>query len=193
MVAITTAVKPPPRKTSSGRGPGRPAKAPDAPALTQAEIDASRRAQGLAGLGQLGQAILIATGQKADAATVGMYGDQLAVEVANVAGQEENAWLAKGIDFVIQLGPYGTLLAVLLPFGLQIAANHRWIDTERLGSKTVPPELLVAQMDAEIARVQAEQMRAQQEAIAAAKAEHARYQEFMATVNADATNGGSAS
>lgn len=186
MVAIDTsaltAVTPPPRKASAtGRGPGRPRK--DATPAVPQQSEAQRRSEGLAVWAQLGQGGCLLFGQYADAATIGMHGEKLAVEIGKVASMEGNEWLAKPVDFLIQLGPYTALLAVALPFVMQIAANHKMIDTKRLGpGSVVPPEVLDAQMRARMAQMQAEETRKQQEAMEEAEAARQEYERYVMSV-----------
>lgn len=117
--------------------------------------------------------------QYADAATVGMHGPNIARELAALADDYEQ--VAKPIDVLIQAGPFAALLAVLLPFGLQLAANHKLIDASSMvGSSVIPPEVLEAQMKADIARMQAQAMKEQQEALAAAQSAQVEYENIKA-------------
>jgi hypothetical protein len=122
------------------------------------------------------------TGQYADAATVGMHFPPVAKELANIA--ETNEAIAKPIDFLIEIGPYGALIEAAIPLVMQILANHRLIKAEAMiGSNIVPPEVLEAQMKAQVMRVQAQAMRDQQAALAEAQAAQREMQEMMAAQN----------
>lgn len=121
------------------------------------------------GLAQAAQGVCVLFGNYADAATVGKFAPALSSEVANLADQYEV--VAGPVDFLIQIGPLSGLLAVLLPMGLQLAANHNVVDASRLASQgVVPPAVLEAQMQAEVMRMQAEAMAAQQKALREAQA-----------------------
>lgn len=134
------------------------------------------------GLGQLIQGLCVMTGQYADAATIGMHGSPVAKELANIA--EANETIAKPIDFLIEIGPYGALLEACIPMVMQVLANHGIIKAEAmLGSNIVPPQVLEAQMKAQIMRMQAQAMRDQQQALAEAQAAQREMQEMMAAQN----------
>jgi hypothetical protein len=131
------------------------------------------------GLAQLGQGLCLLTGQYADAATVGRHWPNVAPELASIA--DEHDWLAKPIDILIEVGPFGALIAALVPFGLQIAANHGWVNADSLMSQgVVPPQVLEAQMKADVSRMQAEAMREQARAMREAQAAQAEYESMMA-------------
>jgi len=117
-------------------------------------------------------------GQYADAAAIGMHWGPVASELARIA--DSNETIAKPIDFMIEIGPYGALLEAAIPFVLQILANHKLIKAEAmLGSNVVTPEVLDAQMKAQVMRTQAQAMRAQQAALADAQAAQAEMEEMM--------------
>ena len=181
-VDMSAAVKAPPRR-SIGRV--QPAKATATVAETRSPFE--RRRDGLYDLGQLGQGLCLMTQQWADAAAVGQHWPNLATELAKVA--DSNEIIAKPIDFLIEIGPYGALIVAGMPLVLQIAANHKWIDaTKMIGQGVVPPEVLEAQMKAQVAKMQADAMREQQMAMQEAAKAQAEYEEFMAS-NAPSPNG----
>lgn len=119
------------------------------------------REDGLNGLGQVGQGLLLAIKQYADAATVGIHWGNITPELAKLADQYEV--LAKPIDLLIQIGPFGALIGTLLPFAAQLAANHRFISPGAMN--TAPPEMLSAQMQTQLAKMQAEMLKAQKAAM----------------------------
>jgi hypothetical protein len=167
---MSQATKAPPRKvgTRSGR----------TPAVQETASKTEMRANGLMGLGQIAQAACVTFGNYADAAAIGHFFPPLATEVVKVAENVE--WLAGPIDFLIEVGPYTALFAAALPFGLQIAANHGWLDGSKLYSQGVmPPEILEAQMKAQIAKVQADAMRAQQQALQEAREAQEAFEAMM--------------
>lgn len=179
MAIDMSAAKAPPRKTVAPRS--TPPKAAPAPQVQVS--DNERRRAGLNGLGQLAQGVCLLTGQYADAAAIGRYWEPIAAETANVSDQYES--IAKPVDILIQIGPFAALLTAVLPLGMQIAANHRMINADMLVSQgIVSPEVLEAQMKAEMARMQMEAMLAQKEAMARAQAVQAEYEALMADESA---------
>lgn len=165
MVAIDmSAAKAPPRKRASTTAT-RPAKAE---VVTQPDSPLNRRAEGLSGLFQLAQGFCLMTNQYADAATIGQHHAPICIELAKLSDQYE--WLAKPVDLLIEVGPFTALLAAALPMTLQLMANHGRLDASKfVGQGIVPPEVLHAQMQANVARMQAEAMREQQRALAEAQ------------------------
>jgi len=172
-----SAAKAPPRRNAAKK-----AAEPTAPA-TSAQSLTEQRNDGLLGLASLGAGVCLMFGQYADAMTVNKFFPPIAREVAKIADTNES--VAKPIDFIIKVGPYGALLAALIPFSLQIMANHQIIDASRaLGQGIVPPEVLEAQMKAEVARMQAEAIMAQQQAVNEANEAAAAYEKLMQSMAA---------
>lgn len=166
----------PPKKRTAASSAVRTPKAPVAP--VEVTSRQQRREQGLLGVAALGQGLLTLFGQYADAATVRQYFPAIAHEASAIA--EENDTFAKPIDFIIAIGPYGGLLAAVLPFAMQVAANHKLANATMLGSQgVVPPEVLEAKYKTEMMRNQAEQMRAQQKAVAEAMAAQKEMEELL--------------
>src|SRR6185437_487111 len=140
------------------KAPQRKATASKATTVATRQADyrspVEKRTEGLNGLGQLAQGLLLMTGQYADAAAIGMHFGGIASEVAKIA--ESNETVAKPVDFLIEVGPYGALIQATIPFVMQILANHKVIKADALvGSNVVPPEVLDAQMKAQMMRTQA--------------------------------------
>lgn len=167
------APKAPPRKRTSNAAPA------SAKVISQdVRTPGERRAKGLMEIAQLVQGGFLMFGQYADAAAIGQHFQPVAIELANVA--ESSEVIAKPIDFLIEVGPYGALIAAVMPLGLQIAANHGWVNAEMLmGHGVVPPVVLEAQMKAQMARMQSEAMRAQQLAMKEAAAAQAEYEQAL--------------
>lgn len=164
------------RNPPAKRGPRKATGATTTVADSRTPLE--RRTEGLNDIGQLGQGILLLSQQWADAAAVGQHWSPLAEELAKCAGQNET--IAKGVDLIIQVGPYGALIAAAMPLVLQVLANHHVIDAKNMVNQgIVPPEVLEAQMKAQVAQMQAEALRRQQEAIADAQKAQAEYEEFM--------------
>lgn len=172
---------PPPRKAASGTSNRRAVKSQPAQQDTRTVTD--RRAEGLLGLGQLGQGLCLLFGNYTDAATIGMHAPNMAPEIAKLG--ESNDFIAKGLDFLIDVGPYGGVIAVTLPFVLQLAANHKMINAGMLsGQGVVAPEVLDAKMRADMARQQAEAAKAQQQAMIEAQRAQEEYERFMTEATA---------
>lgn len=174
-IDMSAATAPPKR-----RGPNsRTAAKATAVAEQQATPNVQRRSDGLMGLAQMAQGLCAVTGLYADAAAIGMFFPPVAGELAKVA--DSNETIAKPIDFLIEVGPYGALIGAVMPFAFQIAANHGWIDASRLvGQGVVPPAVLDAQMKTQVMQMAADAQRQQNEALAAAQKAQTEYQSAMA-------------
>ena len=181
-MSAATTVKPPPRRSSRGTA---------ATSRTVAVVTASPREireEGLNGLAQLGQGLLLVGKQYAQAATVGMHMPGINGEVARLA--DSNDTIAKGVDFLIKVGPYGALLNLVIPFVMQTAANYGFIDAKRAtGSGIVPPEVLTAQMQADVMKMQTEAIRAQQAAMLEAETAQREYEQWIAAQEQPSPNG----
>lgn len=141
-----------------------------------------RRHDGLMGLASLGQGICMMTGQHADAMAIGKFFPPVSQEIANIADEYES--VAAPIDFMIKIGPFGALITALLPLGLQIMANHGVIDASAAASHGVmPPDVLKAQMRAEMMRHAANTLELQNKAMAEANAAQQDYEKLMAERN----------
>lgn len=162
-------VKAPPVKRGSARSTATQVEIP----RTQREL----REEGLNGLAQIGQGIALGFKQYADAATLGTHFPPLATELAKLADHYDV--IAKPIDLLIQVGPFGALIASAMPLVAQLAVNHRMAPAGVMG--TVPPETLSAQMQAQMMRMQAAMMRQQAEAMADMEKARAEMQELMNT------------
>lgn len=166
----------PPRKATASRSA---AKASPVTVKAETKSQTEKRAEGINGLAQLGQAGLVFFGQWADAATIGEHAPNISKELAVLADSYDV--LAKPIDFLIEVGPFAGLLAAVMPMTLQLLANHRKLNATVLAAQgVVPPELLEAQFKAQMMRKQAAMMKAQQEAMRQAQQAQEELQEFMA-------------
>jgi predicted flap endonuclease-1-like 5' DNA nuclease len=114
------------------KAPGRPRKdtarvqagpvpAPAAPSKPKLPGKPKDYAEELTGLVQLSWGLL-ATFSPADAAAVKIHGPGM-VKAWNQAAQE-NAMVAKGIDWLTSGGVWGAVVMATAPFALQVAANH---------------------------------------------------------------------
>lgn len=103
----------PPRRTSKTR----PAKKPEHPDYVP----------GLLGIAQLFAAPLMVAGLKSpalalDAAAITVHAESIAQAMQETA--EQVPQFAAVLDKVLTVGPYGALLGAVLPFGVQLLANH---------------------------------------------------------------------
>lgn len=170
-------VKAPPRKTTR-----KSANAAPQSRMTMQEV----RREGLMGLAQLAQAGCLMTHQYADAATIQMYGEPLAAEIAKLADIYDV--IAKPVDLLIQAGPFAGLIAIAVPMTMQILANHKVIDAEKtVGSNIVPPRVLEAQMQAQVTKMQADAQRQQAEAMREAREAQAEYEKLLREETRDST------
>ena len=175
-----TAIKAPQRRTSSSGS-----KAVATPVIST-QTPNERRAQGLMSLGQLAQGVLLMTNQYADAAAIGQHFQPIAIELANIA--DANEAIAKPIDFLIEIGPYGALVTAVLPLALQLAANHGLLNANAmLGQGVVPPDVLESKMKAQVAQMQAIAMREQQEAMRQAREAQKEYEQILKEYESVAT------
>jgi len=133
----------------------------------------SAREEGLNGLGQVASAILVMRGLYADAGAISLHMPAVSRETAALA--DTNEGIAKGIDYLISMGPYSALITAIMPLALQIAANHDRIDASKAaGLGVMPPAALEAKVKAEAEALTLAVLRQASEATdktAAAKAE----------------------
>lgn len=176
-IDMSAATAPPKKRTASPRAATKTV----APPEPEQQVSASvvRRTEGMLGLAQMAQGLCAVTGLYADAAAIGMFFPPVALETAKVA--DSNETIAKPIDFLIEIGPYGALIGAVMPFAFQIAANHGWIDASRLGAQgVVPPAVLEAQMKTKMVQMAAEAQRQQNEALAQSQQAQAEFENAQA-------------
>jgi hypothetical protein len=94
-----------------------------------------------------------------------MHWPNVAEEVAKLADSQPA--IAKFVDPLLQVGPYAGLITAVLPMVLQLMVNHGVSQPGIMG--TVPKNALAAQMEASLAQVELQAMRAQAEAEEAAR------------------------
>lgn len=160
---------------ASGKPPARKQAAPSR-ARTASTTGKNPRAEAVEGIFQLLQATCMLTGQHADAAAIGMHGEPIAREVASLA--DENESVANVVDSLQMVGPYTALLAAVLPFAMQILANHGRIDHTKVTSVT-DPKVLESRMQVAMERQAMEQLAQEQEELALLR----QAQERMNTVS----------
>lgn len=153
-------------RSKPGRRPGTPNREPRRPAAPRVTVQAAKpRGQqqkkkqqrsepdyrtGVLGLLQLGAMPLLAAGARsdaalADAAAITMHAEPIADALHTLA--LERPEVAAVLDRVLSVGPYGVLVAAVMPLAFQVAANHRVLPAavaEGMGAQD--PAVLVAQM-----------------------------------------------
>lgn len=121
--------------------------------------------KGLNGMLQLASFPLVMLGTQkpaflADAAAIGEHGPGVVDAVNDLA--QEDPRLAAVLDKILGMGPYGALIAAVLPLAAQLLANHKIIPAgvaKALGAKD--PDVLVAKLVREMqeqATAEAEEM-----------------------------------
>jgi hypothetical protein len=123
---------------------------------------------------QLGSAIAVMTGNYADAGACELHGPHISAELAKMA--EGNEKLAAFLDGGKQISPYLGLALALMPFAMQIAANHGRIDGGKADgfAGVTDPATLAARVKAEIDTKRAEAMEQAKTARDAAASAQAR-------------------
>lgn len=164
---------PPPRKA----GPGRPrtAKGP-----TMEDMKAQKYESTLSDIKDLGAALLSLGGLDADAGAVHVHLTPAVPELAKLAPQFD--WATSFLDNWDKVGgKYMQLAFLVIPLGLQIAANHNLVHMAPGGMfNTMPPELLRAQIMQQKAQKVQEAREAMAEAQAAAERINAELQQAEA-------------
>lgn len=145
-----------------------------------AEKRIARRTEGLQSAGQLVSLPLLFTGQILDAGAIAQHWPGVASEGAKLA--EENDQVARVADFLCKVGPLAGVFTAALPLIFQIGVNHGWIPMSAplLQFGVVDRETLIAKMQADAMRQQADMMKAMQEERAKAAQAMAEAQAAMA-------------
>lgn len=150
----------PPRRTT----PGRPANSTrQNNTLTPTQAKLAARQEGATDFLNTVQVACVMFGQFADAGTIATHGPQVAealVDASDTVPQIGTVldWLSKG-------GPLVKLAMAILPFGLQVLANHGVLDAAMLAPMgVVRPEVLAAKAQADMLEQYAAALQAQQEA-----------------------------
>src|SRR5437763_16262319 len=103
---------PPPRAT-----------APKEQAPRKASPKAKAREDAANGIGQIIGFGFMVSGQLHDAGAIGMHWPNIAHEAAQVA--ENDAKMAKALDYLLEVGPYGNLIIVALPLVAPLLVHHK--------------------------------------------------------------------
>jgi len=135
---------------------------PKAPA-PKASPKQKAREEAANGIGQIVAFGCMVSGNLADAGAVGMHWPNLAHEAAVIADTDSK--MASGLDYLLEVGPYGNFIVACLPFVAQLLVNHKLVKAEALaGAGVVHPEALAAEVKRDMALKAMEAMRAQQQA-----------------------------
>lgn len=178
-IDMSAATAPPKRRSPNTRASVKAAAVVPEPEVSKAQV----REAGMNGLAQMVMGACSIVGWYADAATINQFFPPVSHELAKIA--DNNETISKPIDTLIAVGPYGALLGVLLPFGMQVAANHGWIDASRLGAQGVmPPAVMEARAKAQMLEMAAEAQRRQNEALAAAREAQTAFEAALAEAQA---------
>jgi hypothetical protein len=169
------AAKAPPVKTPKATTP----KNPTAPAPSTDE-----RAKALSELLAIPTAVLVTRRMFADAGTVQAFGPRLMTEIAKIAATQPR--VAAVVDPLTKIGPFSELLSVAVIMGLQFGVNHGQVPAGVMG--TVPPSMLAAQIETEIARAEVNALRMQLEAERKVREIKAEIDEARNEVMAQAAN-----
>jgi hypothetical protein len=115
------------------------------------------------GVGQIISFGAMAAGQLPDAGAIGMHWPNISHEAAQIAETDEK--MAGILDKLLEVGPYGNLIVVVLPFIAQILVNHGVLKPEQMaGANVVHPDSLAAQVRAHMARQAMDAIKMQQQA-----------------------------
>lgn len=148
--------KAPPRAAAAAKREST-TKAATVKGKTAAREEAANGIFQLAGFG------CIITRQYADAGAINLHGAPVAHELALLA--EKNTSIGKGLDYLMEAGPYAGLITALMPLVLQLMANHKVIRADMVSAAgVVPPEALTADVKAHMARQAHEALMAQRAA-----------------------------
>jgi hypothetical protein len=130
-------------------------------AANKAESDIiTARKEAVASLGQFAQIPLMITKQYADVGAVQLHWPKVSEEIAKLASTNDQ--VAKIVDPLMQVGPYAGLIAAVMPFVMQLAANHGRVTPGAAG--TVSPVTLSSQVEASIAENELQALTIQRDA-----------------------------
>jgi len=156
-----------------------------APKTTTAPAPSTdERAKALSELLAIPTAVLVTRRMFADAGTVQAFGPRLMTEIAKIAASQPR--VAAVVDPLTKIGPFSELLSVAVIMGLQFGVNHGQVPAGVMG--TVPPSMLAAQIETEIARAEVNALRMQLEAEREVREIKAEIDEARNEVMAQAAN-----
>jgi hypothetical protein len=131
---------------------------PHIPTINELRFDAVQGIWQVLGMG------CIAMHQYADAGAISMHSPAISREIVELA--ETNEQIAKGVDSLLQVGPFAGLIVAGMPLVMQLLVNHKRIPVDKLSADTgvISPELLESQVKTDMARMQLRALREQREA-----------------------------
>jgi hypothetical protein len=157
-----------------------PVKTPRAAKTTPPSADVTAtREKALTEIASIPIAVCIAMGNLADAGTIEIYWPMFSRELAKLAESQEG--IGKWIDPLTRIGPYTGILTVAAPMAMQFAVNHGRGTVGAMG--TVSPQVLAAQIELRIAKLEAEALRQQLEAEQQARETRAEIEKARAEMN----------
>lgn len=122
-----------------------------------------QREEAVNGIWQIVGLGCIIAGQYADAGAISMHSPPISHEVAELA--EKNDQIAKGVDVLLQVGPYAALIGACMPLVMQLLVNHDVLPADKMaGANVVKPEVLESQVKTQMARQAMAAMQAQKDA-----------------------------
>jgi hypothetical protein len=135
--------KKPGRKPGQTTGTGRPTRQRTSSRATNPPILTDYKTP-ILGLMQIPAGALAIAGMQrpvflADSAAITIHAEPIATALDQLA--QERPEIAQALNRVLQVGPYGILIAAVAPLVLQILANHNVLPGGTMG--TVPPPQLV--------------------------------------------------
>jgi hypothetical protein len=121
------------------------------------------RTEGVNGIFQLAGLGCIMMGQLHDAGAISIHGPAISNEIVTLA--ESDARIAKGVDALLQVGPYAGLVAAVMPLVLQLLANHKVVPADKLGGAGIQmPDALEMQVKTQM-QLQALEIMRQRQAV----------------------------
>jgi hypothetical protein len=132
-----------PKKGPGGRPPKKKAEQPRVAAPTAAQGVKKDFTEPLTGLVQLAWGVL-ATTSPADAGAVKVAGPGMVTAWNNLA--QENAQIARGIEWLTSGSAYGAVVMATAPLVFQIMANHGRVDPARVAALGVHDPKALAEM-----------------------------------------------
>ena len=100
------------------------------------------RQQGVLGVFQV-IAFGVSFVEPADGIAVALHAEPISVAVADAAANDER--FGKILDRILEVGPYGAILAAVAPLAIQLAANHGLIKPGLMQTKTKEELLALAE------------------------------------------------
>lgn len=168
----------PPKRASIARQPGK---------LPVSTGKHAKRQSAVEEIGAIAGMFLIARGQLADAAAIGMHGPGLAEEIVKLGDEVEE--VGKGLDYLTQAGPYAGIMRAAIPLLAQIAVNHNRMKPNGMIPGLLPKAALEAQARADLAEMELHALRKQKEAEDKVRQAQTEFQRFETDLAAAPASG----